>query len=95
MRKCSSNSMIERWNEEGHGEKEHERTNNENEGRNFCISSKGGCAWQGVECELVNDVGLFVVSGHVITSDPREAVLDNQLGEDHVSVSIFYYLNNI
>jgi hypothetical protein len=30
-----------------------------------------------VECELVDDVGLFVASGHVIVSDPREAILDN------------------
>jgi hypothetical protein len=48
-----------------------------------------------VECELVDDVGLFVISGRVITSDPREAIIDNQLGEDHVNVSILYCPNNI
>jgi hypothetical protein len=48
-----------------------------------------------VECELVDDVGLFVASGYVIVSDPREAILDNQLGEDHVGVNILYCLNNI
>jgi hypothetical protein len=48
-----------------------------------------------VECELVDDVGLFVTSGHVIACDLREAVLDNQFGEDHVGVSILYCPNNI
>jgi hypothetical protein len=56
---------------------------------------KGRCVWQGVECELVDDVGLFIASGHVIASDPKEAVLDNQLGEDHVGVSILYCPNYI
>jgi len=48
-----------------------------------------------VECELVDDVGLFVASGNVITYDPREVVFNNQLGVDHVEVSILYCLNNI
>jgi hypothetical protein len=39
--------------------------------------SKGKCAWRGVECEFVDDVGLFIVSGRVIACDPREVVLDN------------------
>jgi hypothetical protein len=43
-----------------------------------------------VEFELVDDVGLFVVNGHVIVCGPREVVLDNQLGEDHVGVNILY-----
>jgi len=30
-----------------------------------------------VECELMDDVGLFIVNGHVIACDPKEAVLDN------------------
>lgn len=34
-------------------------------------------------------------SGRVIACDSREAILDNQLSEDHVGVSILYYLNNI
>jgi hypothetical protein len=38
---------------------------------------------------------MFITSGHVIACDPREAILDNQLSEDHVGVSILYYLNNI
>ncbi len=43
----------------------------------------------------MGDVGLFVVSGRVIACDPREVVLDNQLGEDHVGVSILYCSDNI
>jgi len=43
-----------------------------------------------VECELVDDVGLFVASGYVIPCDPRETIFDNKLGEDHVEVNILY-----
>ncbi len=43
----------------------------------------------------MDDVGLFVANGHVIACDPREAILDNQLGEDHVRVSILYCPNNV
>jgi hypothetical protein len=43
--KKGSYSMSEGWDEEGNGKKKHERTNNENRGRNFCILSKGRCAW--------------------------------------------------
>jgi hypothetical protein len=43
----------------------------------------------------VDDVGLFVANGRVIACDPREVVLDNKLGEDHVGVTILYCLNNI
>jgi len=31
------------------------------------------------------------VKGRVITSDPREAILDNIIGQDHVGLTIFYY----
>jgi hypothetical protein len=48
-----------------------------------------------VECDFVDDVGVYVASGCVIVYDPREALLDNQLGEDHVGVSILYCLNNV
>jgi hypothetical protein len=44
-----------------------------------------------VECELVDDVGLFIASGNVIVCDPREVVLDNLLGEDHVKMNISYF----
>jgi hypothetical protein len=43
----------------------------------------------------VDDVGLFIVSGCVIACDLKEVVLDNQLGEDHVRMSILYCLNNV
>ncbi len=88
-------SMNEGWNEEGNGKEKQEQGDNENRGRNFHILSKGKFAWQGVECELAGDFGLFVASGHVIAYDPREAIFDNQLGEDHVGVNILYYSNNI
>ncbi len=41
----------------------------------------------------MDDIGLFV--GCVIACDPREAIFDNQFGEDHVEVSILYCSNNI
>jgi hypothetical protein len=43
----------------------------------------------------VDDVGLFIASGHVIAYDPREVVFNNQLGEDHVEMSILYCPNSI
>ncbi len=43
----------------------------------------------------MDDVGLFIASSHVIAYDAREVIFDNQLGEDHVKVSILYHLNNI
>ncbi len=58
-------------------------------------NQKVGLCWWGVECELMDDVGLFIVNGHVIACDPKEAVFDNQLGEDHVGVNILYCPNNI
>ncbi len=61
--KRSFDFMSERWNEKGNGEEKHERGDNENEGRNFHIMLKGRCVWWGVECELVDDIGLFIASG--------------------------------
>jgi len=43
-----------------------------------------------VECDLSNDAKVFIVSGLVIACDPKEVVIDNKLGEDHVGVSILY-----
>jgi hypothetical protein len=43
----------------------------------------------------VDDVGLFVASGRVITCDPKEVIFDNRLGEDHVGMSSLYCPNNI
>jgi hypothetical protein len=43
----------------------------------------------------MDDVRLFVASGHVIACDPKETVLDNQFSEFHVKVSILYCPNNI
>ncbi len=70
-------SMNEGMNEEGNGEKEEEWGDNENERKNSPIPSKGRFVWQSVECDLVDDVGLFIVSGFVIACDLKEAVLDN------------------
>jgi len=48
-----------------------------------------------VECDLLDDGEIFIASGHVIACDPKQVVLDNQLNEDYVGVSIFYYPNNV
>jgi hypothetical protein len=70
-------SMNEEWDDEANGEEEQEWGDNENGGKNSHILSKGKCVWWGVECELVDDFGLFIVNGRVIACDPREVVLDN------------------
>jgi hypothetical protein len=77
LKKTFLGSMNEGWNEKGNGKEEQEEGDNENGGRNSCILSKDKFVWQGAKCELVDDVGLFVASGHVTTCDPREVVLDN------------------
>jgi hypothetical protein len=95
LKRTYFDSMSEGMNEEGNGEEKEEQGDNENERRNFCIPSKGRFVWQSVECDLADDVGLFIVSGFVIDCDLKEAILDNQLGEDHVKMSILYFLNNV
>jgi len=40
----------------------------------------------------VDDVRVFLAKGCVVTCDPHEAVLDDQLGEGHVLLCILYYL---
>jgi hypothetical protein len=82
--------MNESTNEERNDEEEQEWGDIENRGRNSHILPKGRFACWGVECELVDDVGLFVASGYVIPCDPRETIFDNKLGEDHVEVNILY-----
>ncbi len=77
LRRIYSSSMNEGTNEEGNGKEEEERDDNENKRRNSCIPSKGRFVWWGAECELVDDVGLFIAGGHVIACDPREVILDN------------------
>jgi hypothetical protein len=50
--------------------------------------------WWGFECEFVDDVGVFVATRPVITCDPKETILHNQLGKDHVGFNILYCSNN-
>jgi hypothetical protein len=48
--------------------------------------------WRGVECDLLNDDGVFIAKGQVIAYDPMEVVLDDWFGEDHVGLCIMYCL---
>jgi hypothetical protein len=41
----------------------------------------------------VDDAGVFLAKGCVVTCDPQEVVLDDWLGEDHVGLYIFYCLS--
>lgn len=38
---------------------------------------------------------MFISSGLVITCDPKDIVLDNQLGNNHVGFSILYCQSNV
>jgi len=38
---------------------------------------------------------VFISSGCVITCDPKETILDNQLGKNHVGLSILYCQSNV
>jgi len=43
-----------------------------------------------VECDLVDDAGVFFAKGHVVACDPQETILDDRLGKDHVGLCILY-----
>ncbi len=55
-------------------------------------SNIGRCQseWWGVECDLVDDGGVFIAKVLVVACDPQEAIIDDQLGEDHVGLCILY-----
>jgi hypothetical protein len=44
--------------------------------------------WHGRKCGLVNHVGEMIVKGRIIACDLRELVLDDDLGETNVGVTI-------
>jgi len=52
-------------------------------------------SWCKKKCDLQDLDGVFFVRGCVMASDLREVILDNILGDDHVSLTIFYYLGDI
>jgi hypothetical protein len=44
--------------------------------------------WRGKKCESVNHVGKIIVERRIVAYDPRELVLDDNLGEIKVWVTI-------
>ncbi len=48
------------------------------------IVGKCRSQWRGVECDLLDDDGIFIAKGLVIDCNPMGVILDDQLGEDHV-----------
>ncbi len=63
------------------------------QGTNLNIVGKRQYEWWGVECDLVDDGGVFITKGWVVACDPYEAILDDRLREDHVGPCILYYLS--
>ncbi len=47
---------------------------------------------EGVECDLVDNGGVFFVKDWVVACDLQEVILNDQLEEDHVGLCILYYL---
>ncbi len=47
--------------------------------------------WWGIECDFVNNGGVFITKGQVVACDPHEEIFDDQLGEDHVGLCILYF----
>ncbi len=95
LKRTSSDFMNERRNEEGNNKQQEECNEEGNERRNSHILAKGRYSQHSVECDLLDDGGIFIANGHVITYDAKEVVLNNQLNEDHVGVSIFYCPSNV
>jgi hypothetical protein len=44
--------------------------------------------WHGRKCELVNHVGEIIVEGGIVACDPKEPILDDDLGETKVRATI-------
>ncbi len=50
----------------------------------------GHSSWCGMECNLLDLEGVFLVRGRVVASNPRETIMDDILGHDHVGLTILY-----
>ncbi len=53
-------------------------------GKNSNIARRCRFEWQGVECDLVNNGGVFIAKKWVVACDPHETIFDDELGEDHI-----------
>ncbi len=64
-------------------------------GYNTKVLSLRHCSWRGIECDVVDVEGVFIVRGQLIACDPREIVLYDDLGEDRFGSLILYCPNDI
>jgi hypothetical protein len=55
----------------------------------------GSSSWHEKKCDPQDYEGVFVVGGQAMASDPREAILDNILGDDHVGLTVLYCFRDI
>lgn len=55
------------------------------------ILSIGRKFWHGKDCKVVDDIGVMIVKGRINACDPKEVVLDENLGETTVGVTILSY----
>jgi hypothetical protein len=78
--------MNRQQNEDEHDEKIVEGS----DAGNSKIVKRCRSQWRGVECDLLDDDGIFIAKGQVIECDPMEAIVDDHLGEDHVGLCILY-----
>ncbi len=46
-------------------------------GKNSNVVEKQRSKWGGIECDLVDDGGVFIAKGQVVGCDPHEAIFDN------------------
>lgn len=61
--------------------------------RNSHMPSFELCSWRKIKCDLVNEAKDFVVKRQVMC-DPREVVLDDDIGKDHVGLFILHCPND-
>jgi hypothetical protein len=54
------------------------------------VVGKQRSKWQGVECDLIDEDGVFIVRGQEVACAPKEAIFNDQLDEDHVGLCILY-----
>ncbi len=58
--------------------------------RNSNVVKRQRFEWHGAECNFVDNDGVFIVKVWAVACGSQEAILDDQLGEDHVGLCILY-----
>ncbi len=59
------------------------------------VSLIGHNSWYGKDYDHQDPKGIFLIRGHMMAFDLKEAIMDDILRDDHVRLTIFYYFGDI